>query len=51
MLVTISAPSTLAIKRAREGRLTLITLARSDTALVMNDPHGLFPRRRRTAKD
>ena len=51
MLVTISAPSTLAIKRAREGRLTLITLARSDTALVMNDPHGLFPRRRRPAKD
>ncbi|MAM38469.1 MAG: hypothetical protein CL949_08185 [Erythrobacter sp.] len=51
MLVTISAPSTLAIKRAREGRLTLITLARSDTALVMNDPHGLFPRRRRSAKD
>ncbi len=50
MLVTISAPSTLAIQRAREGRLTLIALARSDTALVMNDPHGLFPRRRRPAK-
>jgi FdhD protein len=42
MLVTISAPSSLAVDRAREAGLTLITLARSDSALVMNDPHGLF---------
>lgn len=42
MLVTISAPSSLAITRAREGQLTLLALARSDTALVVNDPHGLM---------
>ena len=42
MLVTISAPSSLAIARAREGRLTLLALARSDSALIVNDPHRLF---------
>ena len=42
MLVTISAPSSLAIVRAREGRLTLLALARSDSALIVNDPHRLF---------
>ena len=42
MLVTISAPSSLAIARAREGRLTLLALARSDSALIVNDPHHLF---------
>ena len=42
MLVTISAPSSLAIARAREGKLTLLALARNDTALVINDPHDLF---------
>ena len=42
MLVTISAPSSLAIARAREGRLTLLALARNDSALVVNDPHRLF---------
>lgn len=46
MLVTISAPSSLAIARAREGRLTLLALARSDTALVVNDPHRLFAKNR-----
>ena len=46
MLVTISAPSSLAISRAREGRLTLLALARSDTALVVNDPHDLFAKKR-----
>lgn len=42
MLVTISAPSSLAIARAREGRLTLLALARSDSALIVNDPHRIF---------
>tara|TARA_Y100000758_G_scaffold28_3_gene21 strand:+ start:137 stop:1492 length:1356 start_codon:yes stop_codon:yes gene_type:complete len=42
MLVTISAPSSLAIARAREGRLTLLALARNDSVLVVNDPHRLL---------
>lgn len=42
MLVTISAPSSLAIARARDGRLTLLALARDDSALVVTDPHRLF---------
>lgn len=42
MLVTISAPSTLAIARAAEHGLTLVALARPDAVLVANDPHGLF---------
>ncbi|NRD89093.1 formate dehydrogenase accessory sulfurtransferase FdhD [Sphingopyxis sp. BSNA05] len=42
ILVTISAPSSLAITRAQEAGLTLIALARSDTALILNDPHSLF---------
>ena len=42
MLVTISAPSSLAIARAREGRLTLLALARNDSALIVNDPHRLL---------
>ena len=42
MLVTISAPSSLAVARAREGRLTLLVLARNDSALIVNDPHRLF---------
>lgn len=43
MLVTISAPSTLAIARAADHGLTLVALARPDAVLVANDPHGLFP--------
>lgn len=39
MLVTISAPTTLAVKRARQAGLTLVCLARADCALVLNDPH------------
>jgi formate dehydrogenase assembly factor FdhD len=31
--VTISAPTTLAIRRAREANLTLLVLARSDSVL------------------
>ena len=42
LLVTISAPTSLAIARAEEAGLTLVALARSDSALVMTDPHGLF---------
>lgn len=42
MLATISAPTSLALDRARQAGLTLITLARSDTMLVANDPHGIF---------
>jgi FdhD protein len=42
LLVTISAPTSLAIERAGEAGLTLIALARADSVLVMTDPHGLF---------
>lgn len=35
MLVTISAPTTLAARRAAEAGLTLVTLARADAALVV----------------
>ena len=41
-LVTVSAPSDLAVERARGAGLTLLALARSDSALVLSDPHGLF---------
>jgi FdhD protein len=40
MLVTISAPTSLAVERAKAAGLTLLSLARSDTVLVINDPHG-----------
>ncbi|MGZ8360404.1 MAG: formate dehydrogenase accessory sulfurtransferase FdhD [Allosphingosinicella sp.] len=42
LLVTISAPTSLAVERAREAGLTLVALARPDSILVMTDPHGLF---------
>ena len=42
MLVTISAPTSLAVDRAKQAGLTLVALARSDSVLVMSDPHGLF---------
>ncbi len=42
LLVTISAPSSLAIDRAAAHGLSLITLARPDAALVTHDPHRLF---------
>lgn len=42
MLVTISAPTALAVERARAAGLTLVTLARRDTALVASDPAGIF---------
>lgn len=40
VLVTISAPTSLAVERAREAGLTLVSLARPDSALIMNDPRG-----------
>jgi len=43
LLVTVSAPTTLAVARARKAGLTLIALARPDSMLVMTDPHRLFP--------
>jgi FdhD protein len=42
LLVTISAPTTLAVARARAHGLTLISLARSDAMLVASDPHKQF---------
>ncbi len=42
LLVTVSAPTALAVDRAAEAGLTLIALARADAMLVMSDPHGLF---------
>ena len=42
LLVTVSAPTTLAVERAQEAGLTLIALARADEMLVMSDPHELF---------
>ena len=40
MLVTISAPTSLAVERAIAAGLTLVALARSDSALILSDPHG-----------
>ncbi len=42
LLVTVSAPTTLAADRAAAHGLTLIALARADAMLVISDPHGLF---------
>lgn len=42
MLVTVSAPTTLAVARAQEAKLTLVALARPDAMLVMTDPYGMF---------
>ena len=42
LLVTISAPTALAIERAKSCGLTLIALARADEMLVAADPHGIF---------
>ncbi len=40
MLVTISAPTSLAVERAKAAGLTLLALARTDNVLVVNDPTG-----------
>jgi FdhD protein len=42
VLVTISAPTSLAVERAKEAGLTLVALARADEMLVVSDPHGRF---------
>ena len=42
LLVTVSAPTSLAVERAEEAGLTLIALARSDEMLLVADPHRLF---------
>lgn len=42
MLVTISAPTSLAATSAAQAGLTLVTLARADSALVVGDPHGMI---------
>lgn len=42
MLVTISAPTSLAATRAVQAGLTLVTLARADSALIVSDPHGMI---------
>ena len=42
LLVTISAPTTLAAQRAAAHGLTLVSLARSDSVLVVCDPHDMF---------
>ena len=42
MLVTISAPTELAVSIAKATDLTLIALARGDSVLVFNDPFSVF---------
>lgn len=42
MLVTISAPTDLAVRLAKDHDLTLIALAREDSVLVVSDPFDLF---------
>jgi len=42
MLATISAPTSLAAERAAAAGLTLVALARTDSALVINDPRGMI---------
>ncbi len=42
LLVTVSAPTSLAVERAKEAGLTLIALARPDAMLVLSDPWHSF---------
>nr|WP_168454578.1 formate dehydrogenase accessory sulfurtransferase FdhD [Sphingopyxis microcysteis] len=42
MLVTISAPTSLAAQRAAQAGLTLVALARTDSALIVSDAHGMI---------
>ncbi len=42
LLITVSAPTSLAVQRAQQAGLTLIALARSDEMLLLVDPHGVF---------
>jgi hypothetical protein len=42
MLVTISAPTSLAVQRAIATGMTLVTLARADSALIVTDEQGMI---------
>ena len=42
MLVTISAPTSLAVERAQAAALTLVTLARADSALIVSDEQRMI---------
>ena len=42
MLVTISAPTSLAAERAAAAELMLVALARTDSGLVVSDPQGMI---------
>ena len=42
LLVTISAPTALAVEIAHKAKLTLLALARADSMLCLSDPFGLF---------
>ena len=42
LLITISAPTDLAVQIAKDHNLSLITLARHDSIQIMNDPYSLF---------
>lgn len=42
LLATISAPTELAVSMAKDANLTLIALARSDSALIFNNPFGVM---------
>ncbi len=44
LLVTISAPTSLAVERATQAGLALVALARTDSALIFGDPHGIIAR-------
>ena len=44
LLATISAPTDLAVRRAEEAGLTLVSLARPDAFLLTVDPHDLLGR-------
>ncbi len=39
LLATISAPTELAVKIAKDAKLTLVALARKDSVLLFNDPY------------
>lgn len=42
LLVAISAPTSLAVERARQAGLGLVALARRDTMLILADPNGVI---------
>lgn len=44
MLVTVSAPTSLAVERAQASGLSLLALARTDSLLICNDPHDSIAR-------